>query len=90
VAKLGAAGFIASRSRNKFGGDGVSGEELVLRVIAGEAAVETMLAAGAPKEYLSATLPLVRLIEELSKRKDCNQVFIEKKALTLRLERKPA
>ena len=37
--------------RQKFGGAGVSDEELVLRVIAGEAAVKAMLAAGAPKEY---------------------------------------
>ena len=76
--------------RQKFGGPGVSDEELVLRVIAGEAAVKAMLAAGAPKEYLSATQPLVRLIGELSKRKDCSQVFIEKKGFTLRLEKKMA
>ena len=74
--------------RNKFGALGVSDEELVLRVIAGEAAVKTMLAAGAPKEYLSVTQPLVRLIGELSKRKDCRQVFIAKKGFTLRLEKK--
>ena len=37
--------------RRKFGGSSVSDEELVLRVIAGEAAVNAMLAAGAPKEY---------------------------------------
>ena len=67
--------------RKKFGGPGVSDEELVLRVIAGEAAVKAMLAAGAPKEYLSATQPLVRLIGELTKRKDCSQVFIEKNGL---------
>jgi oxaloacetate decarboxylase alpha subunit len=66
---------------------GVSDEELVLRVIAGDSAVDAMLAAGAPKEYLSATQPLVRLIGELAKRKDCSQVFIEKRGLTLRLER---
>jgi oxaloacetate decarboxylase alpha subunit len=71
--------------RQKFGSSGVSDEELVLRVIAGEAAVKTMLAAGAPKEYLSARQPLVRLIAELFKRKDCRQVYIQKDGLTLRL-----
>jgi oxaloacetate decarboxylase alpha subunit len=72
--------------RQKFGGPGVSDEELVLRVIAGEQAVKTMLAAGAPKEYLSAHQPLVRLIAELSKRKDCRQVYIiQKDGLTLQL-----
>ena len=73
--------------RQKFGGPGVSDEELVLRVIAGEAAVKAMLAAGAPEEYVNARQPLVRLIGELSKRKDCRQVFIQKNDFTLRLEK---
>jgi oxaloacetate decarboxylase (Na+ extruding) subunit alpha len=72
--------------RKKFGAH-VSDEELVLRVIAGDAAVDTMLDAGAPKEYLSVTQPLVRLIGELAKRKDCSQVFIEKKGFSLRMEK---
>jgi oxaloacetate decarboxylase alpha subunit len=76
--------------RQKFGGPAVSDEELVLRVIAGEAAVKAMLASGAPKEYLSVTQPLVRLIGELSRRKDCRQVFVEKKGFMLRLEKKKA
>ena len=66
----------------------VSDDELVLRVIAGDPAVDAMLAAGAPKEYLSVTQPLVRLIGELTKRKDCSQVFIQKNGLTLRLEKR--
>ena len=37
--------------RRKVGGPNVSDEELVLRVIAGEPAVDAMLAAGAPKDY---------------------------------------
>jgi oxaloacetate decarboxylase alpha subunit len=73
--------------RQKFGGPGVSDEELVLRVIAGEAPVKAMLAAGAPKEYLNTRQPLVRLIGELSKRKDCRHVFIQKNDFTLRLEK---
>ena len=73
--------------RQKFGGPGVSDEELVLRVIAGAAAVKAMLAAGAPKKYLSAGQPLVRLIGELSRRRDCRQVYIQKNGFTLRLEK---
>ena len=73
--------------RQKFGGPGVSDEELVLRVIAGVAAVKAMLAAGAPKKYLSAGQPLVRLIGELAKRRDCRQVYIQKNGFTLRLEK---
>lgn len=79
--------FSLKEVRQKFGGTGVSDEELVLRVIAGETAVKEMLAAGAPKEYLSATQSLVILIGELTKRKDCNQVCIQKGGLTLRMER---
>jgi oxaloacetate decarboxylase alpha subunit len=75
--------------RKKFGA-AVSDEELVLRVIAGDEAVNKMLAAGAPKEYMSCTQPLIRLIGELSKRKDCSQVFIEKNGFSLRLEKTSA
>jgi oxaloacetate decarboxylase alpha subunit len=72
--------------RQKFGGRGVSDEELVLRVIAGGPAVDAMLAAGAPKEYISARRPLIRLIGELAKRRDCRQVYIEKSGFSLLLE----
>jgi len=74
--------------RRKFGGPGVSDEELVLRVIAGESAVKAMLAAGAPKEYLNASQPLVTLVGELSKQKDCRQVYIKKNGFELRLEKR--
>ena len=43
--------------RQKFGGPGVSDEELVIRVIAGPDSVNAMLAAGAPKEFLDARRP---------------------------------
>jgi len=76
--------------REKFGGPGVSDEELVLRVIAGETAVKAMLAAGAPKEYLSARQPLVHLIGELAQRQDCRQVFLQKNGFMLRIEKKTA
>ncbi len=74
--------------RRKFGAPGISDEELVLRVIAGESAVKTMFAAGPPKEYLSASQPLVRLIVELTKRRDCCQLYVQKSGLMLRLEKK--
>ena len=53
----------------------------------GAAAVKAMLAAGAPKEYLRANQPLVRLIGELAKRRDCKQVYIQKKGFLLRMEK---
>jgi oxaloacetate decarboxylase alpha subunit len=76
--------------RQKFGGPEVSDEELVLRVIAGEDAVKAMLAAGAPREYVSASQPLVKLIGELAQRKDYRQVYIEKGDFTLRVEKATA
>ena len=71
--------------RRKFGGPSLSDEELLLRVYAGEDAVKGMNAAGAPREHLNGTQPLIRLIEELSKKKDCNQVFISRPGLSLTL-----
>ncbi|HEY7319609.1 MAG TPA: biotin carboxyl carrier protein, partial [Candidatus Binatia bacterium] len=76
--------------RQKFGGPEVSDEELVLRVIAGEDAVKAMLAAGAPREYVNASHPLVKLIGELARRKDYRQVYIEKGDFTLRVEKATA
>jgi oxaloacetate decarboxylase alpha subunit len=76
--------------RQKFGGPEVSDEELVLRVIAGEDAVKAMLAAGAPREYVNARQPLVKLIGELARRKDYRQVYIEKGDFTLRVEKATA
>src|SRR6266508_2269486 len=64
--------------RRTYGGPGVSDEELLLRFFAGEQAVETMRAAGPPEEYLSATQPLVRLIQEISKRRDYSRIHITK------------
>jgi len=72
--------------RRKIGGANVSDEELVLRVIAGDPAVDAMLAAGAPKDYSAISQPLALLISELSKRKQYRQVYIQKGGMTLRLE----
>ncbi len=69
--------------RRKFGGASVSDEELLLRVYAGEDAVKGMNAAGASREHLNGTQPLIRLIEELSKKRDCNQVFISRPGFSL-------
>jgi oxaloacetate decarboxylase alpha subunit len=64
--------------RKKYAAPGVSDEELVLRVIAGPAAVEEMLAAGAPREYAACTQPLVSLIDELSRHQRVAQIYIRK------------
>ncbi len=76
--------------RNKFGGPSVSDEELLLRVYAGEAAAKALATAGAPRAYLSAQQPLIRLIEELSRKKGCSQIFIRRPDFSLKLSKSAA
>ena len=77
--------------RRKFGGSSISDEELLLRVYAGEDAVKAMPAsASPPREYLSGKQPLVRLIEELSGKKECRQIFIRKPGFSLTLGKSAA
>ena len=76
--------------RNKFGGASVSDEELLLRVYAGEDAVNALATAGAPRAYLSAQQPLIRLIAELSRKKGCSRVFIRKSGFSLTLRKSAA
>ncbi len=77
-----------SELRENLGGPSLSDDELLLRYFAGSAEVEAMRQAGAPKDYLSGRQPLVTLIDELSKRKKQNQIYISKANFSLRLERK--
>jgi oxaloacetate decarboxylase alpha subunit len=73
--------------RKKYAAPGVSDEELVLRVIAGPAAVEEMLGAGAPREYAACTQPLVSLIDELSRHRRVAQIYIRKGDFALAVRR---
>jgi oxaloacetate decarboxylase alpha subunit len=74
--------------RRKFGGPSLSDEDLLLRVYAGEDAVKAMNTAGAPRDRLNGKQPLIRLIEELSRKKDCNQIFIRRPDLSLTLSKR--
>ena len=56
----------------------ISDEELILRFFAGDDAVNALPNGGKPREYLDGTQPLVKLIEQLSKRKDSNQIYIKR------------
>ncbi len=73
--------------RRKYGGAGVSDEDMMLRWIMSKEEVDVMHAAGPPKEYLSARQPLVALIGELTKRSDSSRIRIQKPAFSLRLEK---
>ncbi len=73
--------------RRRFGAPGISDEELLLRVFAGEDYVKAMHAAGRPREYLNARHPLIRLLDELSAGKDHNYIHVEKPGLSVTLKR---
>jgi len=74
--------------RRKYGGAGVSDEEVVLRAFAGEESVKAMFAAGPPREYLNARQPIVWLVDELTKKKECTQIYVQKPGFALTLEKK--
>lgn len=74
--------------REKFGGFGVSDDDLLLRYFAGEDYLAAMRAGGPRQEYVSTTSLLPTLIEELTKRKHCQQIYIQRGDLTIRLEKR--
>jgi oxaloacetate decarboxylase alpha subunit len=72
--------------RQKLGAT-VSDEELLLRVYAGPEAVDALNSASAPKWQVNSRRTLLELVEQLSKKKDCHQVYISKKGFSLNLGR---
>jgi len=73
--------------REKFGGDRVSDDDKLLNFFAGAEALAAMKTAGAPKDYRTA-MPLVALIEQLSRREQSTQVYIKRAGFSLRMERR--
>jgi oxaloacetate decarboxylase alpha subunit len=73
--------------RQKFGAN-ISDEELIIRYYAGEDYVKALPEGGKPREYLDATQPLVKIIEQISKRKESNQVYIKQPGFTIRMEKR--
>jgi oxaloacetate decarboxylase alpha subunit len=74
--------------RKKMNAENCSDEELLLRWNLSVEEIETMRAAGAPKEYLTARQPLVNLLDALAKRSDYRQIVIQKGDMVLSLNRK--
>ena len=65
--------------RDKLGGPGVSDEEFLLRyIMKGEDEIRAMRAAGPPRKYLGAGIPLLALIEELGKHKRVRYVQVQR------------
>jgi oxaloacetate decarboxylase alpha subunit len=73
--------------RRKLGGPGVSDEEILLRWMLNEDEIAVMRAAGRPKEYLSAKEPIVTLLEQLTNRRDCAQIHVQRGDLSITLQK---
>ena len=63
----------------------MSDAELLLRNYAGPDAVDALTAAGALKPQLDGKQSLLHLIEQLSKKKDCNHIYIRRDGVSLTL-----
>ena len=74
--------------RRKYGGEGVSDEEVLLRFFTSEEDVERMHAAGPSRSYSSNGNPLLNLVAELSKQTDRSSIFIQRPNFSLRLEKR--
>ncbi|MBI2960804.1 MAG: hypothetical protein HYY28_10855 [Betaproteobacteria bacterium] len=65
--------------REKLGGPGVSDEEFLLRyIMKGEQEIRAMRAAGRPRQYLGADMPLLDLIRELGKHRAVRYVQVQR------------
>ena len=72
--------------RRKFAA-GISDEELILRIFAGDTQVDALQQAGRPREYLDGQGSLAKLIGNMSRGKDCSHVFISRPGFKLQLAR---
>ena len=65
--------------RDKLGGPGVSDEEFLLRyIMKGEEEIRAMRAAGPPRQYFNAAMPLLTLIQELGKHRQVRYVQVQR------------
>ena len=70
--------------REKLGGPGVSDEEFLLRyIMKGQDEIAVMRAAGRPKQYYGAEMPLLTLLQEVGKRRTVRYVHIQRGANSL-------
>jgi len=74
--------------RRKYGGAGVSDEDVILRFFSSKEDVDRMRAAGPARSYTSERNPLIDLVENLTKRNDRSSVFIQNRNFSLRMERR--
>jgi oxaloacetate decarboxylase alpha subunit len=75
--------------RDKLGGPSLGDDELLMRYVVGSDDVKAMRAAGAPRDYSDIKNPLLTLLQELTRRNDCSQIYVHKDGVSLTLERRP-
>lgn len=73
--------------RDRYGGPGVSDDELLLRLAVDKESVDAMRVAGLLNPYHDERFSLLRLIETLNKSKSCSQISIHKEGLSISLSR---
>jgi oxaloacetate decarboxylase alpha subunit len=76
--------------REKFGGSGITDDQLLMCYVVGKDDVDALRNASGPKEYVSARKPLLALLNELSLRSDCNLIHLQKDHLNITFEKKSA
>jgi oxaloacetate decarboxylase alpha subunit len=65
--------------REMLGGPGVSDEDFLLRyIMKGNREIEAMRAAGPPKQYYNASMPLLMLLQELEKHKQVRYIHVQR------------
>jgi oxaloacetate decarboxylase alpha subunit len=74
--------------RKQYGGPNLSDEELLLRFYAGPEFVDALKSAPPRKEYLDARQPLVKLVEELTRKGDLSHVYIQRGDFSLSVGRR--
>ena len=74
--------------RAKYGGAGVSDEELLLRYFLTREEIDTMRAAGPPRDYPFEAEPVTRLVEGFTQRADYAHIQVRSGGFALNLSRK--
>lgn len=73
--------------RQRYGGRGVSDDELLLRLSTDKESVDSLRAAGPSKSLNGEPSALLRLVEQLNRSKGCRQIRIQKEGLSITLHR---
>ena len=77
--------------RENLGGPGVSDEEFLLRyLMKGEQEIGAMRAAGPPRQYFNASLPLLTLLQEVGKHKSVRYVQVRRDGSSLVIQNQSA